>query len=356
MDQPKFRTPPVKQWNPRLTPRHAWLGVVVIGLVLSAARTFAEDGYRLWLRYDRIADESWRQAYASAFSHVVLATPAGADSPTLAAARDELTTGLTGLLGAGVKIDLAKSSDLPAAVGEEGYSLRRQGAGTVVVSARRDVGVLYGAFALLRHLQLQLPLAKLDAVSAPKISRRLLDHWDNLDRTIERGYAGFSLWEWFYLPEYRNPRYRDYARACASLGLNGAVLNNVNADSLILSSLWLRKVAALAEEFRPYGIRVYLSVRWTAPKDLGGPQTADPLDPGVAAWWRAKADEIYKIIPDFGGFLVKANSEGEPGPQDYGRTHADGANVLADALAPHGGIVMWRAFVYVAENTTDRVK
>ena len=356
MVQPKFPTPPAKQKKSRLTPRHAWLGVVVIGLVLSTARTFADDGYRLWLRYDRIADDSLRLSYADAFSHVVLATPAGTDSPTLAAARDELAIGLTGLLGTGVKIDLAKTSDFPTTVGDEGYSFSRRGAGTVIIAARRDVGVLYGAFGLLRHVQLQSPLAKLDVVSAPKISRRILDHWDNLNRTIERGYAGFSLWEWFYLPEYRTPRYRDYARACASLGLNGAVLTNVNANALILTPSWLIKVAALADEFRPYGIRVYLTARFSAPMELDGLKTADPLDPAVAAWWRTKVAEIYRYVPDFGGFLVKANSEGQPGPQDYGRNHADGANVLADALAPHGGIVMWRAFVYAADLKEDRVK
>jgi alpha-glucuronidase len=192
--------------------------------------------------------------------------------------------------------------------------------------------------------------------STPKIQRRLLDHWDNLNGFVERGYAGDSLWQWFYLPEIRSPRYRDYARALASLGLNGTVINNVNANALILTPTYLRKVAALAEEFRPYGIRLYLTARFSAPIEIGGLKTADPLDPAVAAWWKAKVDEIYTYIPDFGGFLVKANSEGQPGPQDYQRTHADGANMLADALAPHGGIVMWRAFVYAADVSVDRVK
>ena len=161
----------------------------------------------------------------------------------------------------------------------------------------------------------------------------MLDHWDNLDGSIERGYAGRSLWRWDELPDDRRRRAcADYARANASIGINAVALNNVNASAQILTPANLRKVAALADVFRPWGIRVFLSARWSAPIELGGVATADPRDAGVAAWWRAKVDEIYALIPDFGGFLVKANSEGQPGPQDYGRTHADGANMLADAL------------------------
>jgi len=325
-------------------------------LGLGAAR--GEDGYRLWLRYDRIAEDAPRAAYAQAFGRIVLATPAGADSPTLAAARDELTAGLTGLLGVAPAISLAAAAPGPGA-GDEGYTISlpgEEGAAATVIAANRDTGVLYGAFTLLRGIQTRRPVAEFSCTSRPRISRRILDHWDNLNRTIERGYAGFSLWKWFELPDRLDPRYRDYARAAASIGLNGTVLTNVNADARILTEPWLRKVAALAGVFRPYGIRVYLTARFSAPVEIGGLQTADPLDPAVAAWWRGKADEIYGIIPDFGGFLVKANSEGQPGPQDYGRTHADGANVLADALAPHGGIVLWRAFVYDQNVPTDRVK
>ncbi len=185
---------------------------------------------------------------------------------------------------------------------------------------------------------------------------RVLDHWDNLNRTVERGYAGFSLWDWHKLPDYLDPRYTDYARANASVGINGAVLTNVNANATSLTAEYLAKAAALASAFRPYGIRVYLTARFSAPIEIGGLPTADPVDPAVAAWWKAKADEIYRAIPDFGGFLVKANSEGQPGPQDYRRTHAEGANVLADAVAPHGGVVMWRAFVYSHEVPGDRAK
>src|SRR5690606_19552835 len=153
-----------------------------------------------------------------------------------------------------------------------------------------------------------------------------LDHWDNLDRTVERGYAGFSIWDWHKLPDYVSPQYTDYARACASVGINGAVLTNVNANALVLTPPYLRKVAALADVIRPYGVRVYLTARFNAPVELDGLASADPLDPVVMAWWRRKVAEIYEHIPDFGGFLVKANSEGQPGPCDYGRSHADGAN------------------------------
>jgi alpha-glucuronidase len=184
----------------------------------------------------------------------------------------------------------------------------------------------------------------------------VLNHWDNLDRTVERGYAGFSLWDWHKLPDYLDPRYTDYARANASLGINGTVITSVNANATSLTGEWLRKAKALADVFRPYGIRVYLTARFSAPIEIGGLKTADPLDPAVREWWAGKVGEIYALIPDFGGFLVKANSEGQPGPQDYKRSHADGANLLADALAPHGGVVMWRAFVYSSEVPDDRHK
>jgi alpha-glucuronidase len=351
------------------------LRLLVLAFALPATLS-AEDGYRLWLRYDPIADEALRRAYAGAIAEIVLPqTPA----PAVVAARDELLIGLRGLLGTGVPVAAAAGrgnalvlgtardawvvsavgqADLRAA-GPEGFVLRRVAHGDgyrIVIAANGGTGLLYGAFALLRHLQLHGPLDGLNVVSAPKIERRLLNHWDNLARSSERGYAGFSIWEWFYLPEIRSPRYRDYARACASLGINGTVLTNVNADAEILTPFYLERVAALAEELRPFGVRVYLPARFSAPIEIGGMKTADPLDPGVAEWWRVKVREVYRYVPDFGGFIVKANSEGQPGPQDYERTHADGANMLAEAVAPHGGIVMWRAFVYSPDNTEDRVK
>lgn len=345
----------------------------VVFALLIGAPAAAEDGYDLWLRHAPLG-EAQRQRLAGPVTGIVVpAEP----SATLQIARDELRAGLQELLGREVPLldtpaagaivlgtpagsGLVRRQSLPlSALGDEGYVLRAvEAAGdpVTVVAANSDVGVLYGIFALLRELETGGTLAGIDVVSAPRIERRVLNHWDNLDRTVERGYAGQSLWNWWRLPGYLDPRYRDYARANASLGINGTVLNNVNADALALSSRYIGKAAALADVFRPWGIRVYLSARFSAPIELGGLDTADPLDEQVRAWWRAKADEIYAAIPDFGGFLVKANSEGQPGPQDYGRRHADGANVLAEALAPHGGIVMWRAFVYSAADGEDRAK
>lgn len=311
-------------------------------LLVATALLRAEDGYRLWLRYDSLA----------APAAIILSTPTGHESPTLNAAMAELRSAL----GTKVAVSLNPSASEVSGAGPEGYTVRTTTGGDVQISANSDVGVLYGTFALLRHLQTGQPLSGLNLTSAPRIERRLLNHWDNLNGFVERGYAGFSLWNWFELPEIRSPRYRYYARALASVGLNGTVLTNVNANAQILTAPYLKKVAALAAEFRPYGVRVYLTARFSAPIEIGGLKTADPLDPAVAAWWKEKTAEIYRAIPDFGGFLVKANSEGQPGPQDYKRTHADGANMIADAVAPHGGIVMWRAFVYSHDNNDDRVK
>ncbi|MFN2596232.1 MAG: alpha-glucuronidase, partial [Pyrinomonadaceae bacterium] len=223
-----------------------------------------------------------------------------------------------------------------------------------VIASVGETGALYGAFHFLRLLQTLQPVANLDVSQKPRLQIRVLNHWDNLDGTIERGYAGRSLWDWQALPGKVDPRLRDYARADASVGINGSVLNNVNADSKSLSAEYLRKAAAIADTFRPYGVRVYLSARFSSPIELGGLKTADPLDPEVKEWWKKKADEIYKLIPDFGGFLVKANSEGQPGPRTYGRDHVDGANMLAAAVAPHKGVVIWRAFVYDAKPGYDR--
>ncbi|MEO7414310.1 MAG: alpha-glucuronidase family glycosyl hydrolase [Opitutaceae bacterium] len=330
------------------------LTALVFVLITSFAS--AEDGYRLWLRYERIADDGLRTAYAG--TRIVLTTPAGAESPTLATARDELKTGWRGLTGSEVTIAVEKTAADPAR-GDEGYTLRttRQNGGTTVtISGNRDIGVLYGAFALLREAQLQRPLATLNVTSAPKIQRRMLNHWDNLNRSVERGYAGQSLWDWPKLPGELSPRYRDYARANASIGINGIVPVNVNANATFLTAEYLSKFAALADVLRPYGIKLYLTARFSAPVEIGGLKTADPLDPGVIKWWTDKSAEIFKLIPDFGGFLVKANSEGQPGPQAYNRTHADGANLLADAVAPRGGIVIWRAFVYDDKVPDDRHK
>ncbi|HEY0677499.1 MAG TPA: alpha-glucuronidase family glycosyl hydrolase, partial [Chitinophagaceae bacterium] len=243
-------------------------------------------------------------------------------------------------------------------VGSEGYIISTQpinGKKCIIISGNTDVALLYGSFHFLRLLQTQETINNLHIVSSPRIRFRLLNHWDNLDRTVERGYAGFSLWNWHTLPDFISKRYVDYARANASIGINGTVLTNVNSNAIILTKPYLEKVKALADLFRPYGIRVYLTARFSAPVEIGRLKTADPLDNEVQKWWKEKVAEIYSLIPDFGGFLVKANSEGQPGPQDYKRNHADGANMLADAVAPFNGIVMWRAFVYNPESN-DRFK
>ena len=205
-------------------------------------------------------------------------------------------------------------------------------------------------------LFLLLSILTCQLINAEKFELRLLNHWDNPDGTIERGYAGRSIWKWEEIPAGKKQmpatlksRYEEYGRINQAYGINGTVLNNVNAKPMMLSRPMLQKTAKIADILRPYGIKVYLSINFASPKALGELDTADPLDSRVQAWWKKKAGEIYKLIPDFGGFLVKANSEGEPGPMDYGRSHVDGANMLADALQPHGGIVMWRAFVYSAK-------
>lgn len=342
-------------------------------LLLAGASARAEDGYRLWLRYDALPARALR-LYRPLVTSVVVE----GKSATLDAARAELLEGCSGLLGltvpsserverdGAIVVGTPETSTLVGglgwarqldALGGEGFlirSARLKGRAVTVIASVGEAGALYGVFHFLRLLQTLRPVAGLNVSERPRLRLRVLNHWDNLDGTIERGYAGRSLWDWGALPERVDPRLRDYARANASVGVNGSVLNNVNASSQSLGAEYLRKTAAVADAFRPYGIRVYLSARFSAPVELGGLKTADPLDAEVAEWWRRKAGEIYRLIPDFGGFLVKANSEGQPGPRTYGRTHAEGANVLASALAPHGGVCIWRAFVYDADRDYDR--
>ena len=240
-------------------------------------------------------------------------------------------------------------------LGEEGFRIKQNDKGVAVIYANTQAGIMYGAYHLKRLGECgKLNLDK-EIVEVPAFKYRVLNHWDNPNLTVERGYAGKSLWKWEELPGTIRPEYEEYARANASIGINGTVLNNVNADPCMLTREYLEKVKVLADIFRPYNIKVYLSLNFAAPKHLAGLKTSDPLDKEVIKWWNEKVAEIYSIIPDFGGFLVKANSEGQSGPQDYGRTHADGANMIADAVKPYGGIVMWRAFVYAAESP-DRAK
>ncbi|HEY0281250.1 MAG TPA: alpha-glucuronidase family glycosyl hydrolase, partial [Rhizomicrobium sp.] len=276
----------------------------LIALCCFASAAHAEDGYDLWLRYHPVEKASLAKYRAAAAVLVTTGT-----SPTIQAARDELVRGLSGLLARTAPVDdTIRGNDailfgtpansptiaglnLPLAkLGADGYvikSVTAKGRKLTVIAANNDIGVLYGAFHYLRLIQTGQPVDDLDISSAPLIQNRILNHWDNLDRNIERGYSGFSIWNWPKLPGYLDPRYTDYARAQASIGVNGVVLNNVGAQAAILTPLYLKKAAALADVFRPYGVKIYFSARFSAPIELGGLKTADPLDPAVAAWWKA---------------------------------------------------------------------
>jgi alpha-glucuronidase len=345
--------------------------IFIVAFVAFACSVWAESGYNLWLRYEKISDKKLLELYRKQIKSFSVV----GNSPTLNIASQELSTGLSGLLA--TSIGTAKDSDVicgvltsPAiqalglsvnktSIGQEGFVIKTVLVGkrkVIVITANQDIGVLYGAFHLLKLIQTHQTIDNLSIESSPKVKLRVLNHWDNLDRTVERGYAGFSIWNWHKLPGYIDQRYIDYARANASIGINGTVLTNVNANALVLTPDYLKKVAALADAFRPYGIKVYLTARFNAPMELDKLRTADPLDKQVIEWWNRKVKEIYQYVPDFGGFVVKANSEGQPGPQNYGRNHADGANMLADAVQPYNGSVMWRAFVYDNNVPDDRAK
>lgn len=347
-----------------------------------------DDGYSLWLKYRLVSDPVRRAEYRKAIHSILIK----GESQTCEIIRKELETGLSGLLGKKIPISSKGISShmllvtIPRhfpqiqtlsfvsaldTLGEEGFLISPfafQGKRCIVITGNTEKALLYGTFHFLRLLQTETSLfSSLPVISRPKIRYRMLNHWDNVDGSVERGYAGRSLWEWDKLPHELSPRYIDYARANASIGINSVVLNNVNANPIFLRNDYLIKVAKLAEVFRPFAIRVFLSINFASPLSsqfslfsrkggIGSLSTADPLDPEVRTWWKSKVDSIYQLIPDFGGFLVKANSEGMPGPLDYGRTHAEGANMLAEALAPYGGIVIWRAFVYNTEVDLDRAK
>ena len=313
--------------------------------VWSVAAPQNEDGSRLWLRMEKAG--------------------------TTATVSGVKCTAMTELQSywQGGPVVLKRKKGMPA----DAYTIKSEG-GKTVISAANNAGLLYGAFHLLRLQQTGQVTAGLDIKEQPAYDLRILNHWDNPDGTIERGFAGRSIfWNIDHSPltidhsaaqkeaDANNGQcsmvngqlIKQYARANASIGINGAVLNNVNAKPEALTTENLQKVKVIADQLRPYGIRTYLSINFASPIKVGGLKTADPLDASVVSWWKDKVNEIYRLIPDFGGFLVKANSEGEPGPQDFGRTHADGANMLGKVLKPHKGIVMWRAFVY-APQSPDR--
>jgi alpha-glucuronidase len=280
---------------------------------------YAEDGSRLWLRFDNVSKPA-----------------------TITGVKGTAMTELqTYWQGSPVLLKRQKG------IAKDGYTIKSQDA-KIVITASNDAGLLYGAYHLLRLQETGQSCNQLNISEQPVYDLRILNHWDNPNGTVERGFAGKSI---FLNPDPE--RMKIYARANASVGINGTVLNNVNAKPEALSTESLQKAKSIADQLRPYGIRVYLSINFASPIKVGGLETADPLNAEVVKWWKEKVNEIYKLIPDFGGFLVKANSEGEPGPQDFGRTHADGANMLAGVLKPHKGIVMWRAFVY-APQSPDR--
>jgi len=293
----------------------------------------AQNGHELWLR-------------------PVKANPVTVvcknNSATLSVAKQELADRWLGDNNASVTLTIKKDKALK----KDGFRLGKNS-----VQANTDIGILYGVYELLRRQQTSEPIN--NEIFNPSYEVRILNHWDNLNGTVERGYAGHSIF-WrkndpFTVTDNDKKLWQEYARANASIGINASVLDNVNASPLILSADYLNRAKEIANVLRPYGIKVYLAVNFASPSTLGKLKTADPLDKEVIAWWKNKVKEIYGLIPEFGGFLVKASSEGQPGPQNYGRSHADGANMLADALKPYGGIVMWRAFVY-SSNNEDRAK
>jgi len=359
------------------------VGLKVTSVLLFYLFTFlplmAEDGHRLWLRYDTLNTAKVNVIIPPA----VRGGHENVTTPTIDIAVRELR-----MFSKSQEVTLRIDKSLPD---DEGFTLTEVNEKrNYIITAHNDIGLLYGAYYVLENeIDCRTHCYRTPATfrhNAPFYKLRLLNHWDNLDGSIERGYAGESIF-WGESPiensEFGIENYdytegnmkgvqgnhnsqlsivnsqliEEYARANASIGINGSVLNNVNASPKMLTAPYIEKVKAIADILRPYGIRVYLSINFASPMVLGDTQTADPLVPEVAAWWQKKADEIYKLIPDFGGFLVKANSEGQPGPGDYHRSHADGANMLARALKPHGGIVMWRCFVYGANHKgEDRVK
>ena len=293
----------------------------------------AEDGHQLWLRNKNPNPVK-----------VVCSN----QSAALDIAKQELLEGWHGNSEDEVVLKLVSDELIKG----DGFKLNNN-----VIQANTELGVLYGVYELLRRQKTNQPLTNI--VSNPSYELRLLNHWDNLDGTIERGYAGKSIF-WrdekeLTVTDKDRKLWKEYARANASIGINGSVLNNVNSSPKMLATETLMKVKEIANILCQYGIKTYLSVNFSSPAVLDGLKTSDPFDKEVVKWWEAKVKEIYSLVPDFGGFLVKANSEGQPGPQDFGRTHADGANMLADALKPYNGIVMWRAFVY-SPKSNDRAK
>lgn len=338
--------------------------LILLFTVLTSLHVSAQsDGSQLWLG----------KQYANS-CQVISQLP---DDATAKIAKQELENNWRGknvVLKIDKSLNLGEGYNIYARPAQQGDNIQYE----ATITASNPIGLLYGAYELIRLQNTdayntgsgnQQNFSKaIDETEKPQVGLRILNHWDNLDGSIERGYAGKSIFKWEEIKLGKNgkggsiskslhDRLITYARANASLGINGSVLNNVNASPKMMTAEYINKVKIIANILRPYGIRVYLSINFASPMALGYTKTADPLDKKVQQWWKKKAKEIYATIPDFGGFLVKANSEGQPGPGDYHRTHADGANMLADAVKPYGGIIMWRSFVYGANHKgEDRVK
>lgn len=347
--------------------------IALLLLWLLPAFLLAETGENLWLRYVPLND-TLQSYYGDHIKNLMVKE----DGEVADAAENEFKMAYAGLTGRALKtvgkpvagtlvmatVDnpVLKDFNLSALLsscGDEGYVIKNfvvKGGSVLVMAANNQAGLLYGTFGLIRMMQTGDKLDGLEVIETPSYHLRMLNHWDNLNGTVERGYAGHSIW-WNRTEDEAalNKDYTIYARANASVGINGTVLNNVNAAPEVLTTEYLQRYAAIAAVLRPYNIKVFMSVNMASPAVIGNLKNSDPLNPDVVNWWENKVKEIYQIIPDFGGFLVKANSEGQPGPQDYGRTHADGANLLAKALKPYNGVVMWRAFVYEPGNE-DRAR
>jgi alpha-glucuronidase len=318
----------------------------LIGLLVACMTAFsidAETGHDAWLRYQALPARVVEADLQALGDSVTLSGNSG----ILLAARDELSRGLKGMLGRVPRLEVGEAipSDLPG----DGFRImtaRRGSARYTVIAGGTDRGVLYGVFALLRRIAIERPIDSLDIAELPYAPIRWVNHWDNLDGSIERGYGGRSIFWENRRARSDLSRVSDYGRLLASLGINACSINNVNADPQILATAMLPEIARIAGAFRPWGVRVAISVDFTSPKTLGGLDTFDPLGPRVAAWWSDKVDEVYRAIPDLAGIIIKADSEGRLGPSAYGRTHADAANVVARALKPHGGLLFYRGFVY----------
>lgn len=346
--------------------RHRFL-LLVLAFSLTALTGRADNGANAWLRYARL-----QPSIAAQYKSLPNTLVVGGASPLLTSAQNELIRGFQGMLGEKLSIAprlpahqgfifIGTNAQLqalfPAAppsglkLGESGYSIGSTScrSGTfqcIYVTGDTDRGVLYGAFALLREIAQGAPLDYISDIQVPAVPLRWVNQWDNVNGTIERGYGGRSIFFDNGAVRTDLTRVSEYGRLLASVGINGCAVNNVNADPRVLTDDFLPQLVRIADAFRPWGVRLALSVNIASPKLIGGLDSYDPLDPRVIAWWRTKVDQIYRLIPDFGGFVVKADSEGIPGPASYGRTPADAANVIARALKPHGGVLFYRAFVY----------